>query len=181
MPIRVYVDASIGRTTAGAGIRIDLCSSHLKPIDFSIPLGIIESPNEAEILAIHRAAGILLNLVHLIDSRTSLVEEYVILHSDSVAAVRALQLRERITDQNLRTLAKRAAKAWDDIRVDRVNGPGLIAGWSVEKISRAKNPAHVLAKKAISDYEDMYKWTPNATNSGTSSSKASKSARRQRR
>lgn len=181
MPICVYLDASIGKVTAGAGIRIDLGSDTLKPIDLSFPLGKIDSPNEAEVIVIHRASDIFVNLLHLINSNRRLEDEYIILKTDSAAAVRAIELCERIKEPNLRTLAKRARKAWDDVRIDRPKGPGFIAGWSIEKIPRHKNPAHKLAASAVTQLEGLYKWIPSATNSGTSSSKASKSARRQPR
>ena len=184
MPINVFVDAAIGTTTTGAGIRIDLgsiSSNTLKPLDFSFPLGKIDSPNEAEIIVINRASDIFMSLIHLINANCRLENEYVVLKCDSAAAIKALELCEKIKPQQLRMLVKKTRKAWDDVRIDRESGPGFIAGWSIQKISRKDNPAHGLANAAIRQLEGLYKWTPNATNSGTSSSKASRLARRQPR
>ena len=180
MPIKVFVDASIGKTMAGAGVVIDLGPGSLAPIELSIPLGKIDSPNEAEVLAIHRAADMFVSLIALINHGRALSDEYVVIQCDSSAAVKAIQLCEQIKPKPLRVLAKKARKAWDSVRISVQNGPGYIAGWSIVKIDRTRNKAHDLATQAVAQSEDLYTWTKSNPSSGPSSSTGSTSRRKPR-
>lgn len=177
MPISVYVDASVGQSSCGVGIRICVDSAPFPPIDLATPAAKMGSPNEAEVFAIKQAADTFINLVRLIDFNRRLKNEYITLYTDSTAAFKAILECEAVKDKRLRVLAKNARTAWDDIRRNTLDDTrGLIAGWEIKKIDRAKNPAHALAASAMAQTEDLFKWKPKKIASGPSRSKSSKSA-----
>ena len=177
MPISVYVDASVGQSSCGVGIRICVDSAPFPPIDLATPAAKMGSPNEAEVFAIKQAADTFLTLVRLIDFNKRLKDEYITLYTDSTAAFKAVLECEAVKDKRLRVLAKNARTAWDDIRRNTLDDArGLIAGWEIKKIDRTKNPAHALAAAAMAQTEDLFKWKPKKIASGPSRSKSSKSA-----